>query len=36
LHEARTDLAMLLSSLFLLRVGAGPVSVDAALVRRDR
>jgi putative oxidoreductase len=32
-HEARTDLAMLLGSLFLLLVGAGPWSVDA---RRSR
>jgi len=31
LHEARTDLAMLLSSLFLLLVGAGALSVDARL-----
>lgn len=31
LHEARTDLAMLLSSIFLLIVGAGALSVDARL-----
>ena len=30
-HEARTDYAMLLGSLFLLVVGAGPWSVDARL-----
>lgn len=29
LHEARTDLAMLLSSIFLLIVGAGTLSLDA-------
>jgi putative oxidoreductase len=28
-HEARTDWAMLLSLLFLLRAGAGPWSIDA-------
>jgi uncharacterized membrane protein YphA (DoxX/SURF4 family) len=28
-HEARTDYAMLLGSIFLLLVGAGPLSVDA-------
>jgi uncharacterized membrane protein YphA (DoxX/SURF4 family) len=32
LHEARTDLSMLLGSLFLLVVGAGLWSVDARLV----
>jgi uncharacterized membrane protein YphA (DoxX/SURF4 family) len=32
LHEARTDLAMLLCSVFLFFVGAGPWSVDARLV----
>lgn len=31
LHEARTDLAMLLSSIFLLIVGAGALSVDAKI-----
>lgn len=31
LHESRTDLAMLLGSIFLLRVGAGPRSLDARL-----
>jgi uncharacterized membrane protein YphA (DoxX/SURF4 family) len=34
LHEARTDLAMLLGSIFLLLVGAGSRSVDAILHRR--
>ncbi len=34
-HASRTDTAMLLASLFLAAVGAGPVSVDARLgVRR--
>jgi uncharacterized membrane protein YphA (DoxX/SURF4 family) len=28
-HEARTDFSMLLGSLFLLLVGAGPLAVDA-------
>jgi uncharacterized membrane protein YphA (DoxX/SURF4 family) len=32
-HEARTDWAMLLGSLFLLIVGAGPWSLDARLER---
>ena len=35
LHEGRTDLAMLLGSIFLLIVGAGSMSVDARLSRRD-
>jgi uncharacterized membrane protein YphA (DoxX/SURF4 family) len=35
LHEARTDLAMLLGSVFLLIVGAGALSVDARLSSRD-
>jgi putative oxidoreductase len=30
-HEARTDWSMLLGSLFLLLVGAGPLSLDAFL-----
>jgi putative oxidoreductase len=30
-HEARVDFAMLLCSLFLLIVGAGPISIDALL-----
>jgi putative oxidoreductase len=33
-HEARTDWSMLLGSLFLLIVGAGPWSCDAVLNRR--
>ena len=32
-HEGRTDFAMLLGSLFLLAVGAGPWSLDASLTR---
>lgn len=35
-HEARTDYAMLLGSLFLLWVGAGPWSLDRAIARRRR
>lgn len=31
MHEARTDLAMLLGSIFLLIVGAGRLSIDAYL-----
>jgi uncharacterized membrane protein YphA (DoxX/SURF4 family) len=31
-HEARTDFSMLLGSLFLLVVGAGPVSLDAFIL----
>jgi uncharacterized membrane protein YphA (DoxX/SURF4 family) len=31
-HEARTDYAMLLGSIFLLCVGAGPLSVDGRLI----
>lgn len=34
LHESRTDLSMLLASSFLLLVGAGPWSLDAAVQRR--
>jgi putative oxidoreductase len=34
-HEARTDFAMLLGSLFLLIVGAGRLSVDARLGRKQ-
>ena len=30
-HEARTDFAMLLGSIFLLIVGAGALSIDARL-----
>jgi putative oxidoreductase len=33
LHESRTDLAMLLSSIFLLIVGAGQWSIDAVFAR---
>jgi len=33
-HEARTDFAMTLGSLFLLRVGAGSWSLDARLAAR--
>jgi uncharacterized membrane protein YphA (DoxX/SURF4 family) len=33
-HESRTDFSMLLGSLFLLWVGAGPKSLDTWLVRR--
>ncbi|WP_437831999.1 DoxX family protein [Sorangium sp. So ce1153] len=33
-HEARTDWSMLLGALFLLLVGAGPLSLDARLARR--
>jgi uncharacterized membrane protein YphA (DoxX/SURF4 family) len=35
-HEARTDYAMLLGSLFLLVVGAGAWSVDAMLARNTQ
>jgi putative oxidoreductase len=36
-HEARTDFAMLLGSIFLVMVGAGPLALDAALAgRRQR
>src|ERR671910_2763849 len=34
-HEARTDFAMLLGSLFLLIVGGGAWSLDARLSRRS-
>lgn len=34
LHEARTDLSMLLGACFLLLVGAGPRSLDALLLRQ--
>lgn len=33
-HESRTDVAMLLGSLFLLAIGPGPISLDALLLRR--
>ncbi|WP_437755126.1 DoxX family protein [Sorangium sp. So ce1389] len=34
-HESRTDWSMLLGALFLLLVGAGPLSLDARLARRE-
>lgn len=34
-HESRTDWAMLLGALFLLLVGAGPLSLDARLARPE-
>jgi uncharacterized membrane protein YphA (DoxX/SURF4 family) len=34
LHEARTDLSMLLCALFLAAVGAGPLAADAWIGRR--
>jgi uncharacterized membrane protein YphA (DoxX/SURF4 family) len=34
LHEARTDISMLLGSTFLLLVGSGPWSIDGLLQRR--
>lgn len=33
-HESRTDVAMLLGSLFLLAAGPGPISLDALLAGR--
>jgi putative oxidoreductase len=35
-HEARTDYAMLLGSIFLIVVGAGPWSLDAIAFRKAR
>lgn len=35
-HEARTDFAMTMGSLFLLLVGAGPISLDAQRRHRGR
>ncbi|HMQ05180.1 MAG TPA: DoxX family protein [Pyrinomonadaceae bacterium] len=35
-HEMRTDWAMLFGSIFLLIVGAGPLSLDAILAQRRR
>jgi putative oxidoreductase len=35
-HEGRTDFAMLLGSLFLLIVGAGPWSLDGRLAQRPK
>lgn len=32
-HESRTDFSMLMGSLFLLAVGAGPIALDALLRR---
>jgi uncharacterized membrane protein YphA (DoxX/SURF4 family) len=32
-HETRTDFSMLLGCLFLLVVGAGPISLDARVIR---
>jgi uncharacterized membrane protein YphA (DoxX/SURF4 family) len=34
-HEARVDFAMLLGCLFLMLVGAGPLSLDARFARTD-
>jgi len=34
-HEARTDFAMFLGSLFLLIVGAGMLSLDARLSKKQ-
>ncbi|HUF26476.1 MAG TPA: hypothetical protein VMM18_05780 [Gemmatimonadaceae bacterium] len=34
-HDSRTDWSILLGSIFLLIVGAGPRSLDAALLRRQ-
>lgn len=36
MHEARTDFCMWLGSLFLLIVGAGPWSFDAAILGKNR
>lgn len=33
-HEARTDFSMILGCIFLLIVGAGPISFDALLAKR--
>lgn len=35
-HEARTDYTMVMGCLFLLAVGAGPISVDAILVAKSK
>lgn len=35
IHEARTDLSMLLGSIFLLIVGGGPWSLDARISKKD-
>lgn len=34
-HEARTDWCMLLSCIFLLIVGAGPISIDRKMTNKD-
>jgi putative oxidoreductase len=36
MHEARVDFSMILGSLFLLLVGAGPLAVDALVPRSER
>jgi len=36
LHEARTDLSMLLGLIFLLLVGGGTLSLDATFLRKDQ
>jgi putative oxidoreductase len=33
-HEARVDFSMILGAIFLLIVGAGPISIDALISRR--
>ena len=35
MHESRTDLAMLVSSIFLLIVGAGRISIDDFLAKKE-
>lgn len=35
LHESRTDLSMLICSIFLLICGAGPISLDSRFSRSD-
>lgn len=35
-HAARTDFCMLLGSIFLLIVGAGPCSIDSRLLKNER
>jgi uncharacterized membrane protein YphA (DoxX/SURF4 family) len=34
-HDSRTDFSMLLGSIFLLIVGAGPWSLDSKILKRD-
>jgi len=36
LHEARTDLSMLLGLIFLLLVGGGTLSLDATFLRKEQ